>query len=86
MLCCFLEQPAIIISYLKICTSKNCEIFVEVIRPVYLSFASRTTLLSALVWDIYLLQFDVSAQSGTRNRICLSLFLVKLPSESVKEF
>jgi hypothetical protein len=65
---------------------KNCEIFVEEIRPVYLSFAAGTTLLSALVWEIYLLQSDVSVQSGTQDRICIALFLIKLPSESVKEF
>jgi hypothetical protein len=59
---------------------------VEENRPLYLSFASRITLLSALVWEIYLLQSDVSAQSGMQDIICLSLFLIKLPSESVKEF
>jgi hypothetical protein len=74
-----------IISYLLIRISKkNCEIFVGKNRPVYLSFASGTTLLLALVWEIYLLQSDVSTQSGTQDRICLSLFLIKLPSESVK--
>jgi hypothetical protein len=66
--------------------NQNCEILLEENRPLYLSFAFGTTSLSALVWEIYLLQSDVSAQSGTQDRICLSLFLIKLPSESVKEF
>jgi hypothetical protein len=59
---------------------------VEVIRPVYLSFATRTTLLSTLVWEISLLEFDVSAQSEIWDRICLVLFLIKFPSESMKGF
>jgi hypothetical protein len=75
-----------IISYLRIRISKNYEVFVEENRLVYLSFSTRTTLLSALVLEIYMLQYDVFAQSGTQDRICLSQFLIKWSSESVKEF